>query len=172
MKFQIPNSKFQNIIFFSLCFALLINLLGCDAFVRKFTRKPKKENLPVEEMVVAPQEYTAPQITKEELYRQYLLYWKSWQDELINSLHKGASYKKQIECIDEAIKNLEQLRPLLKEEKIKILNTSISQMQNLRGAIAKDVYGNDVDTNRSAAENIKRNILRDLSCRKIKDCLA
>ena len=172
MKFQIPNSKFQNIVFFSLCFALLINLLGCDAFVRKFTRKPKKENLPVEEMVVAPEEYIAPQITKEELYHQYLLYWKSWHDELINSLHKGASYKKQIECIDEAIKNLEQLGPLLKEEKIKILDTSISQMQDLRGKIARDIYGNDVDRNRSNAENIKRNILRDLSYRKMKDYLA
>ncbi|MFA5150687.1 MAG: hypothetical protein WC433_07270, partial [Candidatus Omnitrophota bacterium] len=61
---------------------LLFTLCGCEAFVRKFTRKSKKDKVPVE-MVLAPEEWKGPQMTKEEQYRQYFVFWQSWQDELI-----------------------------------------------------------------------------------------
>ena len=150
---------------------LIFTFIGCDAFVRKFTRKSKKEDLPREEMVVAPEEYVAPQVTKEELYRQYLLYWKSWYDELITALRSDTSHKKQLECIDEAAKNLGQLRPLLNEEKQKALDNYLNQIKGLREALSKDLYGNNKDMNRLMAENIKRNILRDFSYKKVKDYL-
>src|SRR3990167_4305344 len=95
---------------------LIIDLLGCDAFVRKFTRKRKKEDLPQEEMVLAPEEWKGPQMTKEQMYRQYFMFWKSWQDELVESLLQKRSQKKQIDCSLEAIKNLLSLRALLNTE--------------------------------------------------------
>lgn len=151
-----------------ICISFLIfNLVGCEAFVRKFTRKPKKENLPKEEMVLAPEEYKGPQIPKEELYRQYLLYWKSWHDELIQSLSSQANHKKQLDCIDEAIKNLGELKLLLSEDKQNKLDIYINQLGSLRDSISKDIYGMSIVNNRLAAERIKRNILRDFSYHKI-----
>lgn len=157
-------------ILFAICH-LLFAMLGCDAFVRKFTRKPKKENIPQQEMVLAPQEYKPPQMTKEEVYRQYFLYWKSWHDELINSLLTASSYKKQIDCANEAIKNLEELRLILQENMQKKMDIYINQLKDLKNEIAQDLYGNNISSNRLTAERIKRNILREFSYNKIKDYL-
>ena len=84
----------------------LVVFVGCEAFIRKFTRKPKNKKSDVQEMVLVPEEYKGPQMSKEELYRQYILFWKSWHDELLNSLSSSRSHKKRVSCIDEAIKNI------------------------------------------------------------------
>jgi hypothetical protein len=144
-------------------------MLGCEAFVRKFTRKPKKEESPQEEMVLAPQEYKSPEMSKEELYRQYFLFWKSWQDELIGSLSIGANHKKQISCINETLNNLEQLRLLLNETKQKELDIYINQLKELKRLIIEDSYGSNINKNRFTAEHIKRNILRDFSYNRISE---
>jgi len=160
------------VIRYTLILFLIGNLVGCDAFVRKFTRKPKKEeNLPEQKLVLAPEEYKSSQMSNEEVYRQYFLYWKSWHDELINSLAGGTSHKKQIDCANEAIKNLEELRPTLKEAKQKKLDVYINRLKDLNKEIQEDAYGNSISTNRLTAERIKRNILHDFSYNKIKDDL-
>lgn len=153
-------------------YSLLVTIIGCDAFVRKFTRKPKKENLPKQELVLVPEEYKPLRMTKEEVYRQYFLYWKSWHDELINSLSTGSSHKKQIDCANEAIKNLESLRPALQEAKQKKLDVYINQLKDLKNEIVQDLYGNNISANRLTAERIRRSILRDFSYNKIKDYLS
>lgn len=163
--------KIAQVVLLVTSYSLLVTMLGCEAFVRKFTRKPKKENLPLEEMVIAPQEYKGEQMSKEELYRQYLLYWNSWQAELIESLVQGANHKRQISCADEAIKNLEQLKILLREEKQQQLDTYLNQLKELKNLIIEDVYGSSITANRLSAERIKRNILRGFSYAKIKDSL-
>jgi len=163
--------KSKKIILICGMLAVAFGLIGCDAFVRKFTRKTKKTNLPATEMVLAPEEYKEKVLTKEELYRQYFLFWKSWQDELINSLTVNTNQKKQIDCTKEAIKNLEEIKPLLNEEKQKKLDSYISQLKALQDSIVKDLYGNNLNTNRSQAERIKRNILRDFSYNTIKGYL-
>ncbi|MDD4939347.1 MAG: hypothetical protein PHE18_08730 [Candidatus Omnitrophica bacterium] len=156
------------LVFVSLALALS---MGCDAFVRKFTRKPKKTGQRAEELVLMPEEYKPPQMTKEEAYRQRFLYWKSWHDELINALLTGASQKKQADCISEALKNLGDMRSALGEgSKIK-LDIYIGQSENLRANIERDLYGNDLSQNRMTAERLKRGILRDFSYEKIKDDL-
>jgi len=161
----------KRIIHLFIVYFLIFSLLGCEAFVRKFTRKPKKGNLPKEELVLAPEEYKGPQMSKEELYRQYFLFWKSWHDELIGSLFEGANRKKQKDCLNETIKNLEQLRALLNNEKKAKLDIYMNQIKNLDEIIAQDLYGNNITLNRLTAEQIKRNILRDFSYNKIKDYL-
>jgi hypothetical protein len=164
------NSKSLIKVLFIFHFSFFIlTSLGCDAFVRKFTRKPKKENLPQEEMVLVPEEYKGVEMTREELYRQYFLFWKSWQDELINALYDKASHKRQLSCAEEALKNLEDLRELLNEEQKKKLDIYISQSKELQGFIAKDLYGSDRAFNAQKAERLKRNILRDFSYSKVKD---
>jgi DNA repair ATPase RecN len=163
--------KSKKIILICGLLTMVCGLTGCDAFVRKFTRKPKKTDLSPTEMVLVPEEYKERVLTKEEAYHQYFLFWKSWQDELITSLTANSNQKKQIDCVKEAIKNLEQLKPLLQEDKLKKLDFYISQLKGLQDSIAKDLYAGNLNTNRLQAERIKRNILRDLSFNAIKDYL-
>jgi hypothetical protein len=139
--------------------------------VRKFTRKPKDKDLSRQELVLAPEDYPGPQMTKEELYRQYFLYWKSWQDELIVSLYPDGNHKKQMDCVNEALKNLSKIKGLLSAQKYKQADVYLTQLENLKDLISQDLYANNTTNNRTKAEQLKRNILRDLSYNKVKDSL-
>ncbi|MBI5145391.1 MAG: hypothetical protein HZA27_04315 [Candidatus Omnitrophica bacterium] len=152
-------------------YSLLVTLIGCDAFVRKFTRKPKKEQIPQEEMVVAPVEYEVPIMTKEEMYRQHFLYWKSWHDELIQALSPNQNQKKKIDCAEQAITNLERLYLMLDEQRQAKLDIYLNQFKELKDAVSKDIYGQRVSFEHATAEQIKTNILRHFSYQKIKDYL-
>lgn len=150
---------------------LVAALAGCDAFVRKFTRNSKKDAQAKQDLVLAPEEYKPPKTTKEEVYRHYFLYWKSWHDELINALLGEASNKKQADCANEALKNLVELRRTLQPEKQKKLDVYIKQLQDLKNSIEQDSYGNIVSMNRLTAERIRLHIMRNFSYDKIKDYL-
>jgi hypothetical protein len=170
MKIKDQRSKIK---IFSLCVIfsfLAVNLLGCEALVRKFTRKPKKEAVQ-EELVLAPQEYKGPQMTKEEQYRQYFLFWKSWEDELVTALVADGNHKKQVDCAEQAVNNLLKVKAFLVPEKQNKLDSYIGQLVGLKDSIAGDVYGRNLSYHRAAAERIKRNILRDFSYPKVKDSL-
>ena len=138
--------------------------------MRKFTRKRKPEER-VEPPVLAPEEYKGPQASKEDQYRQFFIFWRSWQDELIQSLLYGTNYKKQVDCAKEAIKNLASMRSYLKEEKQKNLDVFIVKMNDLKSLVADDRYGRNLNWNRLKAEKLRRDIIRDFSFPKIKPYL-
>lgn len=163
----------KRIVFVLIVVFLLPSLVGCEAFVRKFTRKPKKDKIKKEEMILVPEEYKGPNMSQEELYRKYFLFWKSWDNELHESLSgSGANHKKQISCAKEAIKNLVQMKFYLNEEKQKKLDVYIDRLGALKELIARDVYSSKVAIHRNNAERIRRGILKDFSFEKIKDSLA
>jgi len=171
MKFKNQKSKIKNLIIICGLWTMVYGLVGCDAFVRKFTKKPKQENNLQEEMVLAPEEYKAPNMSKEELYRQYFLFWKSWQDELIESLQQRKSQKKQLDCVEEGIKNLINLRVLLNEAMQNKLDIYIDKLKDLKNAISQDLYSNNALNNAHDAERIKMDILHKFSYNKVKDNL-
>ncbi len=162
--------RLKKIIFVLLCCFLLLDLLGCEAFTRKFTRKSKKTDQAVQ-MVLVPDEYKGLNMTKEELYRQYFLYWKAWQDELINALAQKASLKKKIDCAGEALKNLVNMKMQLVPEAQKNFDSSIARLNDLMASINSDVYGANDARNYQAAEQIKANIQRDFIYPKIRNYL-
>ncbi|MFA5145493.1 MAG: hypothetical protein WC723_05770 [Candidatus Omnitrophota bacterium] len=149
---------------------LLVTSMGCESFTRKFTRKSKKDK-GTQEMVLSPEEYKGPQASKEEIYRQYFLFWKSWHDELIEALLQGKSPKKQIDCSQEAINNLVNLKALLHMDMQNRLDVYIGQLKELQDQIKKDPYGSYATMNTRKAERIKMRILRDFSYNKIKNYL-
>jgi hypothetical protein len=151
------------------CF-LLLGLLGCEAFTRKFTRKSKKSNVAVE-MVLTPEEYKGPNMTKEELYRQYYLYWNSWQDELINALTQKASLKKKVDCAQEALKNLVNMKMMLVADAQKNFDLEIVKLNDLLAYIKSDVYGVNDSRNLRVAERIKSNIHKSFIYPKIRNYL-
>jgi len=149
----------------------LASILGCEAFVRKFTRKPKKENLPHEELVLTPEEYKGPQMTKEELYRQNVLYWQSWQGELIESLSAETNHKKQLDCARQALSYLSQMRSMLNETRQKELDAYVTSSRELLDAISDDTYGTRTAQNRLTAERLKMKILKRFSYPDVKNDL-
>ena len=145
----------------------LINLIGCEAFVRKFTRKSKKDKAP-EEMVLAPEEWTGPKMSKEEIYRRYYNFWQSWQEELVNVLTQKASLKKRVDCAQQSIKNLSGMRSMLSLTKQKQLDVYLNLMNNLSASIKADTYGTANSSNCQKAERVKRNIMQYFSYPDIK----
>ena len=149
---------------------LIFSLIGCDAFVRKFTRKSKKADTS-EELVLFPEEYK-PSTDKAGLYHQYFLFWKSWQDELIESLLTSDSHKRWVSCAEQALKNLVQMKGLLKPELQKKLNAYISRMSSLLDSLRNDLYGRNNNYYRSQAEHLRLDIMQQFRFEKIKDSLA
>ncbi len=149
---------------------LLVNLAGCESFARKFTRKSKKTEQAVE-MVLVPEEYKGPNMTKEEIYRQYFLLWKSWQDELINALTQNASLKKKIDCAQEALKKLVNMRGLLIAPAQKNLDLYIAKSRDLISDMQSDIYGSNDNRNIQAAERLKADIQRGFIYPKIRNYL-
>jgi len=147
---------------------ILMSFMGCESLAKKFIRKPKGEER-VTEPVLIPQEYPSLYKTPQEAYKQYLFYWKSWQDELINSLLYKSSPKKRATCIEEAVKNLNYLKNLLLAEKQRGLDEYIKQLMELKDAVSKDTFAMNTDSYRLKAEKIRRNILKDYSYNIVKE---
>ncbi|MDD5432174.1 MAG: hypothetical protein PHO70_04210 [Candidatus Omnitrophica bacterium] len=151
-------------------FCLVFTLVGCEAFVRKFTRK-KKRDVSQDQMVLAPEEYKGPGLSKEALYRQYFMFWKTWHEELVEALLQRKSQKKELDCIKQVLRNLDNVRTVLNAEKQKSLDVYINRLKRLNQEIKDDLYNNNSVNNRYSAERIKRDILRDFSYPKVKDSL-
>ncbi|RJP29792.1 MAG: hypothetical protein C4533_02045 [Candidatus Omnitrophota bacterium] len=143
--------------------------LGCEAFIRKFSRKPKKEKSAQEKMVLEPQVYSPEQVSKEDGYRQNFIFWKSWQEELIDSLNdRSPNRKRQIMAANEAIKNLEYARTMLIEQAQIKLDKYIGQSKDLLAEIEADTYGDRAARSRFQAEQIRMNVLKEFTFSKIK----
>ena len=151
------------------CF-LLVDLLGCESFTRKFTRKSKKSDSAVE-MVLVPEEYKGPNMTKEEIYRQYYLYWSSWQEELINALTLKSSLKKKADCAQEALKNLVNMKMMLVADAQKNFDSTIARLNDLLVDIKSDAYGAFDSRNLQTAERINSSVHKDFIYPKIRNYL-
>ncbi|MFA5350458.1 MAG: hypothetical protein WC357_03905 [Candidatus Omnitrophota bacterium] len=162
--------RLREIFLVLLCYFLLLDLAGCESFARKFTRKSKKADQAVE-MVLVPEEYKGPNMTKEELYRQYFLFWKSWHDELENALTQRSSIKKKVDCAQEALKNLVNMKNMLVADMQKNLDVYINRTIDLLASIKSDIYGTNDSRNLYIAEGIKSDIHKGFIYPKIKNYL-
>ena len=157
------------VIVFLFCF-FSVNLIGCESFTRKFTRKSKKTDQVVE-MVLTPEEYKGPDLSKEQLYRQYFLFWKSWQDELISALTYNGSLKKKIDCAKEALKNLINMRTLFAATAQNNFDPYIARSNNLISDMQSDTYGSNNSRNIQVAQHLKSDIQRGFIYPKIRNYL-
>jgi len=131
---------------------------GCESFSRKFTRKSKKEKEQTVEMVLAPEEYSASGLSPADSYRQNLLYWGSWYDEFLSGLSAGGNRKRQLYCLDEALKSLRACVKIAGSGAGSAADGYISKLLKLRGNIEADVYGNRAESFRCPAETLKKEI--------------
>ena len=153
-----------------LCVTLIF--CGCESFARKFTRKQNKQDSPREEMVLTPDVYSDKYANKEDAYRQYFMFWSSWQDELIDSLSdQSPNIRRQLDSIQEAINNLSQMHDLLSADHQAKADSYLVAMNLLKMEISKDIYGNNIWSNCKQAESLKRQINRDLQYKQVKEYL-
>ncbi|MFH0763007.1 MAG: hypothetical protein V1925_03875 [Candidatus Omnitrophota bacterium] len=153
----------------SIIILCIIFLFGCDAFVRKFTRPPKKKSVAQQDLVLVPEEYK--DMDKEEVYRRYYVFWESWMDELINALELYTNHKKQLDCIERASKNLVYLKTLLNEDAQKRLDVYIERTMELQARIKGDPYGDFKRDNRTEAERLQLELSRDFSYGAVKNSI-
>lgn len=159
------------IILYFLIFSFFF-ITGCQTLARKFSRKPKKTTQEEEELVLVPEEYPQVIQSKDELYKEAYLFWKSWQEELINFLEVNGNAKKQIDCIQQSIANLEKMKALLVEEKASILDGYIKQLNELKEKIVKGQLNNDtIYLIRSELEVLKKKIGKEFVYSHVKDYL-
>jgi hypothetical protein len=160
----------QRILSVIFCGLLMLDLMGCESFTRKFTRKSKKSDLPIE-MVLVPEEYKGPNMSKEEIYRQYYTYWSSWHDELLNALAQSASLKKRTDCVQQALKNLAYMKNMLMPDAQKNFDLPINRLNDLLADIKSDPYGANNSRSFREAEKIKSIIHKGFIYPKVKNYL-
>ncbi|MDD5450184.1 MAG: hypothetical protein PHO42_06300 [Candidatus Omnitrophica bacterium] len=117
------NRVIKGILVFTLCLVLA----GCGSqWKRKFVRK-KTDNKPEQIFTYEPQKYERE--ANDVLYKRHFVFWKSWQDELAKEL--GRNKKSDILAFDEALKNLDEMKACLKEEKAAELDIYINKTRKL-----------------------------------------
>jgi len=153
------------------CCAMVFILTGCEAFGKKFIRKSKNTDEQVE-MVLEPKEYPEHPVPSPEVYRETFNFWKTWHEELLNSLSIDANKKKQKECIDYAIENLKRLKSLLNEEKAELLGKEIDELDKARQKIESPVLSEiDIIVLKNNLDRQKMKIDREFVYSKVKDYL-
>lgn len=157
---------------FVLLFSFILFLTGCESLRKKFTRmKPKTQ--PQEEMIITPRDYDANPLPKDVLYKQYFIYWKSWNQELVTSLNDQSSLKKIEDCIEQAVVNLNKMATYLSDEKAKELTVFAKETEALKTELdqAASMIPSQLISLRYKAERILSSINRKFDLTKMKPFL-
>lgn len=164
--------KRRILVLFVLCACGVFLLTGCESLRKKFTRKKKGTEIQ-EVMVITPRDYSAHPLASDVLYKQYFIYWKSWNQELINGLTDGSSYKKVLDCADQSLVNIKKMETYLKEDKAKELEVYVKKTEDLKNQIMenKSLLPAFVNNLRYSAERILSSVNRLFDLSKMKDRL-
>jgi dsDNA-binding SOS-regulon protein len=165
------KNKISVFVIFNLCFYLLL-VSGCESLQRKFTRI-NKNKASKETMILTPRDYSAHPFPPDVLYKQYFIYWRAWNQELITSLNDLAPYKKVKDCMGETLSNLLKMSTYLNEEKAKELGVYLKKAQDLSLRIedAKTVPPLQKKDLRYDAERLLSNVNRKFDLTKMKPYL-
>ncbi len=143
--------------------ALIINLFGCAALKKKFTRKSKvKRKTPVYYTV---KKYDVkPSI---ELYEKHYIFWFNWDKKLIVEL--GKNFKSDIRSTQEMIANLQSMASLLVDEKAAALSAHVDKLKKVESILKKRNLTKANETRiRHILEREYRSIKRKFSPAKMK----
>ena len=117
------NKGIKRLLIFILCFVLT----GCGPqWKRKFVRK-RAEHKPEQVFVYEPREYQ--KASNSELYKKGFLFWKAWQEELVNKL--GDNKANDLRVFIEVLKNLDEMKNCLNDEKAKELDGYARRLEAL-----------------------------------------
>ena len=143
-------------------------LSSCAALRKKFTRKPKKKEKVIEDVVFTPVEYPEVTYSNEEVYASQYLLWKNWQNELINVLYEDASRKRQISSTDHSLEHLGLMKNLLNVEKQEELGRYIQELSEIRDELANSRFIT-ISSMKRRTISIKNKIQKNFSYNSAKD---
>lgn len=157
---------------FVLIFFCLWSAQGCESLRKKFTRTKKTQG-PQEQVIIVPRDYSAHPFPNDVLYKQYFVYWKSWNQELVTSLNDADSYRKIVDCVQQAEVDLKKMSTYLNDEKAKQLGIYIKQTGDLKSDIekARSMPTSQMISLRYKAERILSSVNRQFDPHKMKDSL-
>ena len=150
-------------LFMVIASSLLLNLFGCAALKKKFTRKKKSK--PREELFTPVKEYDVkPSI---DLYQKHYIYWFNWHKKLVVEL--GGNFKSDIKCVEEMIANLGDMTTLLVDEKAGELFSHIRELKKIEDVLSKrNMSGGKKTRLKRVLEREYRAINRGFSPKKMK----
>jgi len=134
---------------------------GCQSLRKKFTRTKKhQKDAPV---YVDFKDY--PPRPSRQAYINYYLFVRGWLDDLVDSLSRGISYKRQKRAINEAIMNLEQIITFYNVEGKEKIYPFYEELTQIRQMIKKSPNMSEIRKNYLARkiENFKRRFQRDFN---------
>jgi len=118
----------------ALILTVALQLTGCEALQRKFTRKKKREPLKPR-FYQAGESETRPHL---ELYIVHYTYWKSWHSEITTGSTDNA--KRNIMACNEMVSHLEDMKKHLLEEKAKELDGYIGRVREITGDMKRSNF--------------------------------
>ncbi len=146
-----------------------LSICGCEAFKKKFIRKHKEEEKE-EDVIFEPVEYPSQQYSNDELYQNHFLLWKSWKQELSDSLQAGVNFKKQVQNSREMLVNLEAMKLLLQEDRQKGLGVIIQNATKINDKIISgSLNSSDYYILKSNLETLEKNVREGYAYKKVKD---
>ena len=151
---------------------VLILTSGCEAFVRKFTRKPKRRPMDEASLVLEPESYEATRISNQDLAVQYYTFWRGWQGELVQALKESTNHRKQVDRANEALDNLINFGALLTDDAKARLAPHIEALTTLRDDIDADVHGMHAASHADAAEALLRAVVKTFPSKTVADEVA
>ena len=146
-----------------LLISLLVMSTGCYNLRKKFIRKKKiKDDQPV---YVNFKEY--PEKPSRSAYVDYYIFTRGWLAELIDSLNKGLSYKRDKRAINQAIHNVEQIISFYNPEGRDKLYPLYEALVTIREAISRSPNMSTVKRNSTVRkiEVLKRRFEKDFNYR-------
>ena len=145
---------------------------GCEAFRKKFVRKKNVEEEVEEQVILEPQEYPEVVYDNTTLYKNYFTLYKAWYADLLDSLKEESSYKKQLQCFDEVLKNLREMQNLLKPEKQQEMDPYIQEIaknkEQLMGTSLKSAI---LPQLKSKLSSVEKKIRVQFNYNKIKEAI-
>lgn len=156
------KNNFKILIIIFVC----ISISGCAALKEKFTRKkPPQKITPIIEI----KDYSMS-IKVDKLYKKHFVFWKSWEEELIQNLDKNI--KKRRLSYRESLMELKTLSSFLKQQKQEELKPYIKELEKMGHQIEKH-YLSKVEKHRLRIKlkKHKRIVDREFPLSKVKPWL-
>ncbi|MFC1630991.1 hypothetical protein ACFL2I_00345 [Candidatus Omnitrophota bacterium] len=149
----------------------LVALSGCEAFRKKFVRESKKKK---EIRAVTQTIDYASDLTTEQTYKNYYLFWSSWHEELIVLVNdQNSNRKKQLYAARMIVENLTQMRKLLVPAKQEQLGVFIAEQEDIIKKLDKfQISHLEMLRIKSSLARQKKQIQKEFDYRSIQENLA
>ena len=142
---------------------LALELTGCEAIQRKFTRKTKRKTIRPRFYAEGLDE-TRPVL---ELYMMHYTYWKAWHGELVTKA--GENSKRDAMAITNALSHLNDMKKYLQEEKAEELNGYIEQTKSVTDRIARGGSEMNLGNYKQRLDTIMARIIRNFYYKKVRE---